>query len=199
MHAFIFKLCYLGILDVREIGNALFLFVFLFLDSGSTKPPLRFKTSSQSTSTVRYTSLSDPSSDLELTTNSKPPHHPEYHPQHKRSNTKFFITDKSDPVYTSSNWTFPWDSSSMSKSTLTNNHPSKTSKSLLDGNNGLLLDDDRILKQLVEETKSPVVFLSENNTVINAHSGTSVTLPCIIKKESKFEVVSKNSNSLDIL
>ena len=78
----------------------------------------------------------------------------------------------------------------MSKSTLTNDQPSKTSKSLLDGNNGLLLDDDRILKQLVEETKTPVVFLSENNTVINAHSGTSVTLPCIIKKESKFEVVS---------
>ena len=79
----------------------------------------------------------------------------------------------------------------MSKSTLTNDQPSKTSKTLLAGNNGLLLDDDRILKQLVEETKTPVVFLSENNTVIKAHSGTSVTLPCIIKKESKFEVVSK--------
>ena len=168
---------------------------FIHLDSGSTKPPLRFKTTNQSTSTTRYTSFSDPSSALDSSTNSKSPHQPyhQYHLQHKRSNTKFFITDKeytqSHPVYTS-NWTFPWDSSSVSKSTLTNDQPSKTSKSLLDGNNGLLLDDDRILKQLVEETKTPVVFLSENNTVINAHSGTSVTLPCIIKKESKFEVVS---------
>ena len=156
---------------------------------------MRFKTTNHSTSTTRYTSFSDPSSALESSTNSKSPHQPyhQYHLQYKRSNTKFFITDKeytkSDPVYTS-NWTFPWDSSSVSKSTLTNDQPSKTSKTLLAGNNGLLLDDDRILKQLVEETKTPVVFLSENNTVINAHSGTSVTLPCIIKKESKFEVVS---------
>ena len=151
---------------------------------------MRFKTTSQPSAKTKYTSISDPSSELESSTNSKTPHQPyhQYHLQRKRSNTKFFIT-QADAVYTS-NWTFPWDSASVSKSTLTNNHPSKTSKSLLDGNNGLLLNDDRILKQLVEETKTPVVFLSENNTAINAHSGTSVTLPCIIKKESKFEVVS---------
>ena len=162
---------------------------FYFLDPGSTKPPLRFKstTTRQPTSTTRYTSLSDPLS-IEVAKHESP--HQEYHLQQKRSNTKFFITDKeytpSDPVY-SSNWTFPWDA--VSKSTLSNNHH-PISKSLVEGNNGLLLDDDSILKQLVEETKTPVVFLSENNTAINAHSGTSVTLPCIIKKESKFEVVS---------
>ena len=118
--------------------------------------------------------------------------HQGYHSHQKRSNTKSYLIDQdytlSDPIYSlSSNWTFPH--SSLSKSTITQE---ENSKMLVESSNenGLLLNDDNILKQLVEETKAPVVFLSENNTAINAHSGTSVTLPCIIKKESKFEMVS---------
>ena len=118
-----------------------------------------------------------------------------YHTPQKRSNTNAYASDKdytqSDVIHSlSSNWTFPWDS--VSKSTVTNTHHSNSRDMLVDlsNDNGLLLDNDRILKQLVEETKAPVVFLSENNTSINAHSGTSVTLPCVIKKESKFEMVS---------
>ena len=118
-----------------------------------------------------------------------------YHTHQKRSNTNAYPSDKdytrSDIMHPlSTNWTFPWDS--VSKSTATNTYHPNSKKLLLElsNENGLLLNDDRILKQLVEETKAPVVFLSENNTSINAHSGTSVTLPCIIKKESKFEMVS---------
>merc|ERR1712226_457871 len=95
----------------------------------------------------------------------------------------------SDPLYTlPSNWTFQWDSFPKSTAS-TDDQGNKLPPVESSIENGLLLDDDNILKRLSEETKTPVVFLSENNTAINTHSGTSVTLPCIIKKESKFEMI----------
>ena len=169
-------------------------YLFNVADPGSTKPPLRFKSTTvhQTTSTVFHTKSSDPSS-FEMT-NINLSEQQVHHAHQKRSNTKTYSSDndytQSDVLHSSSsNWTFPWDS--MSKSTVTHSFHSNSRKMLMDSSNenGLLLNDDRILKQLVEETKAPVVFLSENNTSINAHSGTSVTLPCIIKKESKFEMV----------
>ena len=125
--------------------------------------------------------------------------HNGYHTHNKRSSYKqnpigmdYTI---SDPLYTlPSNWTFQWDSFPKSTAS-TDDQGNKLPPVESSIENGLLLDDDNILKRLSEETKTPVVFLSENNTAINTHSGTSVTLPCIIKKESKFEMVSNLSKS----
>jgi hypothetical protein len=36
-----------------------------------------------------------------------------------------------------------------------------------------------------------MIFLSENNTVINAHAGASVVLSCKVQKEGKFALVSQ--------
>ncbi len=33
------------------------------------------------------------------------------------------------------------------------------------------------------------IFLSKNNTVIKAHAGSTVVLPCMVNKDSKFEMV----------
>ena len=168
---------------------------YIFIDSGSTKPPSHLKSTTtihETTSTLFQTS-SDPSS-FRMTSPKLSSHSQRHHHSNqKRSNTKSYPIDQdytlSDPIYTlSSNWTFPREST-LSKLTLTEEHISKILAEPANENR-FMLDDDSILKQLVEETKAPVVFLSANNTAINAHSGTSVTLPCIIKKESKFEMVS---------
>ena len=138
-----------------------------------------------------FKSSSDPPP-LEVTKNKLS--HQGYHSNQKHSNTKSFsIRDGpklSAPIYTSSsNWTFPL--SAVSKSTVAEQHKEPKNVFTSSDENQYLLGEN-ILKQLDEETKTPVVFLSENNTLINAHSGISVTLPCIIKKESKFEMVSAN-------
>ena len=169
-------------------------YIFYILDPGSTNSPMRFNKSTTvhtpTTSTIFHKSTSDPPSYKMTKTRLS---QQGYHVHQKRSNTNSDFLDRdytlSEPIYSlSSNWTFPWDQ--ISKSTITTDD--QISKMLVESvnENGLLLDDDSILKRLSEETKTPVVFLSENNTAINAHSGTSVTLPCIIKKESKFEMVS---------
>ena len=137
-------------------------YVFYIIDPGSTKPPIRFKSTTihETTSTVFHTSSSDPSS-FEMT-NINLSQKEGYHKHHKRSNTNAYPSDKdytqSDVMHSlSTNWTFPWDS--VSKSTVTNTYHSNSRDMLveLSNENGLLLNDDRILKQLVEETKAPVV------------------------------------------
>ena len=40
-----------------------------------------------------------------------------------------------------------------------------------------------------QQTGQDVVFMSKNNTVVNSHTGSTVTLPCIIRKETKFGMV----------
>ena len=39
--------------------------------------------------------------------------------------------------------------------------------------------------------RGSVVFISPNNTVVNTHTGSTVTLPCVIHKETKFGMVSR--------
>lgn len=58
---------------------------------------------------------------------------------------------------------------------------------LFSAHNGELPD---IFRNLMESNSAtPLVFLSKNNTVVKAHSGSTVVLPCIIQKESKFEMI----------
>lgn len=54
-------------------------------------------------------------------------------------------------------------------------------------------DSDRLL------SATDSVFLSKNNTNFSAHSGSTVILPCSVQKESKFEMVSFQTEFLFLL
>jgi len=91
------------------------------------------------------------------------------------------MLEETKPLFVSANWSFPFLQQHAAAAAGPGDvHRQMSSPMSING---------KILHQLVSDGQASMVFLTKNNTRVKAHTGSTVTLPCIIKKESKFEMI----------